>query len=307
MPVTSTANAESRLNNPSETSKPHQHDAELVEGATCFSGDDASSLESYPIVTGVLSDGDESMLALHFEDVIEAIDQLFSLASQIRSPSSRKLRTDVDLYREIDTDVKSTYIRVREAAELQGIEQVFLQTRKSSPESGDENLDAQLGHEDIFLVRRLQKANHLRRQQFEYWKRSKKKLVKATSKAAQNPDFLIKGHTPKLHAQAEGPVQTALSVTHTSQQMSSLPSSAPIVPRDLVLKDNKSTYSGASRGLTVHGPSGEILSWPKPPHPKEYRKDFECPYCFFICPSKYLSEAAWRFADPIPNAHYPKS
>ena len=316
--VTSTANAESRLNNPSETSKPYQYDAELVDSATCFSGDDASSLESYPNVTGLLSDVDESMLALHFEDVIEAIDQLFSLASQIRSPTSRKLRTDVDLYREIDTDVKSTYIRVREAAELQGIEQIFLQTRRCSLEPGDENQETQLGHEDYFLIRRLQKANYIRRQQFEYWKRSKQKQVKATSKAEQNPDFPIKGDTPKVRAQAEAPVQSALSVIHTSQQMSSLPSSAPIVPRDLVLKDNKSTYSGASRGLTVHGPSGEILNWPKPPHPKGYRKDktldpkgdrkdFECPYCFFICPSKYLSEVAWRFADPIPNANYPKS
>ena len=305
--VTSIANAENGLKDPSETLRLHQDDAELVEGANCFSNDDASSLESRPVVTGILNDVDESMLALHFEDVIEAIDQLFSLASQIRSPSSRKLRTDVDLYREIDADVKSTYIRVREAAELQGIEQVFLQTRKSLLDPGDENLGAQLGPEDISLVRRLQKANHLRRQQFEYWKRSKKKLVKATSKAEQNFDFLAKGDTPKLHAQAEGPVQTALSVTQTSQQMSSLPSSVPIVPQGLELKDNKSTYSGASRGLTVHGPSGEILNWPKPPHPKGYDKDFECPYCFFICPSKYLSEVAWRFAAPIPNARYSKS
>ena len=307
MVVTSTAYAENGLNDPSETSRLHQDDAELVEGATCFSNDDASSLESCPVVTGILDDVDESMLALHFEDVIEAIDQLFRLASQIRSPSSRKLRTDVDLYREIDADVKSTYIRVREAAELLGTEQVFLQTRKSLLDPGDENLDAQLGPEDMFLVRRLHKANHLRRQQFEYWKRSKKKLVKATSKAEQNFDFLAKGDTPKLRAQAEGPVETALSVTQTSQQMSSLPSSVPIVPQGLELKDNKSTYSGASRGLTVHGPSGEILNWPKPPHPKGYDKDFECPYCFFICPSKYLSEVAWRFAAPIPNAHYSKS
>ena len=246
------------------------------------------------------------MLALHFEDVTEAIDQLFKLASQIRSPSTRKLRTDVDLYREIDADVKSTYIRVKEAAELQGIEQIFLQARSSSLDAGGDDLDGQLGPGDVFLVQRLQKANHLRRQQFEYWKRSKQKLVRATSKAEQNLDFLAKGDTPKLHVQAEAPVQPALSVTQKSQQMSSLPSSVPIVARDLMLKDNKSTYSGASRGLTIHGPSGEILSWPKPPHPKEYHKDFECPYCFFICPSKYLSEVAWRFAAPI-RMHYSKA
>ena len=310
MPVTSIANAESRLNIPSETSKSHPYDAEVAEvseGATWFSDDDASSLESCPVVTGVLSDADESMLTLHFEDVYEEIDQLFSLASQKRSPSSRKLHTDVDLYREIDADVKSTYIRVKEAGELRGIEQAFLQSRKSLLDPGDENLDAQLETGNIFLIQRLQKANHLRRQHFEYWKRSKRKLVKATSKAEQNPDFSTRGDTPRLHAQAEGPVQIALSVTQTSQQMSSLPSSVPIVPQDLVLKDDKYTFSGASRGLTVHGPSGEILSWPKSPHPKEYRKDFECPCYFFICPSKYLSEVAWRFASPISNAQCRKS
>lgn len=303
MPVTTAAKEEDRLNNPSETSKSHQYDdAQHIEGTTCFSDGNESSLESYPVVTGVLNDGDESMLALHFEDVIEAIDQLFSLASQIRSPSFRKVRTDVDLYRDIDADVKSTYIRAREAAELQGIEQIFLQTRKSSLDAGDDDRDEQLGPEDVFLVRRLQKANHLRRQQFEYWKRSKEKLVRATSKAEQFLDVLAKGDTPKLHAPAKAPIKPTLSVTQASQQMSSLPSSVPIVARDLVLKDNKSTYSGASRGLTVHGPSGEILSWPKPPYPKAYHKDFECPYCFFICPSKYLSEIAWRLVAPIAHA-----
>ena len=67
------------------------------------------------------------MLALHFEDVIEAIDRLFSLAPDIRGPSCRKLHTDVDVYREVDADVRSADRIVREAAELQVIEQLFLQ------------------------------------------------------------------------------------------------------------------------------------------------------------------------------------
>lgn len=302
MPVASTARGEDRPDSPSETSETHQYEAGVGEGAACLSDDNTASLESSPVVTGALSDVDESMLALHFEDVIEAIDRLFGLAPDIRGPSCRKLHTNVDIYREVDADVRSAYRRVREAAELQGIEQLFLQTRKASLDPGDKNRDAQLRREDDFLVRRLQKANHLRRQQFEYWRWSKEQLVKATSKAEQNPNFLAEGDTPKLHAQVEGPVQSALSVTQTYQQMSSSPSSVPIVPRSLELKDNNSTYSEASRGLTVHGPSGEILNWPKPPHPKGYDEDFECPYCFIICPPNYLSELAWRFAAPLPNA-----
>ena len=284
-----------------------QYEAKFVPGATYFSDDDASSLESHPVATGILSDVDESMLALYFEDVIAAIDQLFGLAPHMRSPSCRKLRTDVDIYQEIDAGVKFNYIRNKEAAELRDIEQVFLQTRKSSLDPGDEDLDAQVGPEDIPRVRRLQKANHLRRQQFEYWKRSKIKSVKATTKAEQNSDFPITGETPRLDAQAEGVVQPAFSVTQTSQQMISLPLPVPMVRRVLEPTENDPTSSGASRGLTDHGPSGENLNWPKPPYLKGYDRDFECPYCFFICPSEYLSEVAWRYAAPVLHAYYSSS
>lgn len=105
---------------------------------------------------------------MHFEDVTEAIDQLYNLASQIRSPHTRKYRTDIDLFKHVDNEIKSKYIKMRKEAELQGIEHILLHSWKFSVKSQDEDNSLVITHEDQWLIRRLQKVNHAGRQQFEY-------------------------------------------------------------------------------------------------------------------------------------------
>ena len=51
-----------------------------------------------PIVMETLRDENESMLTLQFEDVTEVINRLYNLASQMRSPETRKSRTDIDFF-----------------------------------------------------------------------------------------------------------------------------------------------------------------------------------------------------------------
>ena len=121
------------------------------------------------------------MLVLHLEDVTGAINQMYNLASQIRSSKLRTIRTDIDIYKKIDGEIKSEYIKMRKRAELQGIEQIVLQSRKLLTESRDEEADL----EDKCLIQRLQKANHARRQQFEHWRRSKQQSIQAASKAIE--------------------------------------------------------------------------------------------------------------------------
>ena len=259
---------------------------------------DSPTSDTGPVITGALNDDDEPLIKLYFENVTEAIDQLFKLASQIRSPATRQARTGVDLYRDVDADIKSTYIRLRKLANQRGIEQLLLQSRKALYPAGNEDVEFELESEDYFLVQRLQKANHLRRQQFEYWKRYKKRSIKETSKAVGfvpfEPDEL-----PMKSAQGKRPIQGLLPTAQMSEHTGSLMSSAPVLPQNFMLGKSKSTYSGTSRGLTVHGPLGEKIEWPKPPYEKNYGKAFECPYCFFICPPKCLDDLAWRFASPL--------
>lgn len=169
----------------SETPHPDALRAENDE-LLCESNDGGSSFS--PIMMGTLNDTkdeNESMLVLQLEDVTEAINQMYNLASQIRSPKLRTIRTDIDIYKKIDGEIKSEYIKMRKRAELQGIEQIVLQSRKLLTESRDEEADLVLMHEDKCPIQRLQKANHARRQQFECWRRSKQQSIQAASKAIE--------------------------------------------------------------------------------------------------------------------------
>lgn len=265
---------------------------------------DSPTPDTGPVITGALNDDDEPMIRLYFENVTEAIDQLFKLASQIRSPATRQARTDVDLYRDVDADVKSIYIRLRKLANQRGIEQLLIQSRKALYPAGNEDIEFELESEDCFLVQRLQKANHLRRQQFEYWKRYKRRSIKETSKAVGFVPFDSGEDLTMTRAQGKRPFQGLLPTAQMSERTGSLMSSAPVLPQNFTLGENKSTYSGTSRGLTVHGPLGEKIKWPKPPHERNYGKAFECPYCFFICPPKCLEDLTWRFASPLAIIRY---
>ena len=246
------------------------------------------------ITMGTLNDADdenESMLILHLEDVTEAINQMYNLAAQIRSPKSRNVRTDIDLYKEVAGDIKSEYIKMRERAELQGIEQILLQSRKSLIESHNQKEESVLTPEDHCLMKRLQKANHTRRQQFECWKRSKTRSIQAASKAVEIlPNSRSQDRRLKTVLNHDNP-----SLAKDSEATPSVLSSVPALPKDFVLRDSKSTYSGTSRGLTVHGPSGEEVYWPKPPVPGPLKRDFECPFCFYLCAPRYYENAAWRY------------
>ena len=247
-------------------------------------GDEASL--SSPVMMGILNDENESMLTLHFEDMSKAIDQLYDLASQIRSPRTRKYRSDIDLYKDVDDDIKSEYVSMMKKAELQGIEEILLQSRKVLVQSQTEETSFVMTEEDKCLVQRLQRANHARRQQFEYWRRSKKRSDRAVSRAmkpmpvAKHNDGALRVDTPSL--------------VQPSEVTRSVLSSVPALPKEFVLGHNRSTYTGTSRGLTLHGPSGEKVNWPKPPVAGPRGEDFECPFCFYLCGRKYSEDAAWR-------------
>ena len=251
-----------------------------------MSSDGGSS--SSPIMMGTLNDENGSMLTLHFKDVIEAITQLYNVASQIRSPRTRKYRTDIDLYKDVDDEIKSEYVSMRKRAELQGIEQILLQSRRSLMKSQDEERHEALTEEDQCLIQRLQKANHARRQQFEYWRRSKNRSIRAASKA-------VKPMSIGIHNKYDELKHDTRSLVRPSEVTRSFMSSVPALSKDFVLEQTRSTYTETSRGVTVHGPSGEMVDWPKPPVAGARGEDYECPFCFYLYSPKYSGDATWRF------------
>lgn len=256
----------------------------------------AEAPSASPAMTGSFGDDEGSMLVLHFEDITEVVDQLFNIASQIRKPSTGRLRTDIDLYKDVDPKIKATYIAMRTEAEMQGIRQLLMESRRSLLPARYETEELNLADEDVSLVQRLQRANHCRRQQFAYWKLHKAKSIKATAKAIDSVPSRPPDKSLMSQAQIKSSPGTSYSISHQSGMSGSLLSSVPALAKDFALRGNISTYSSTSRGLTVHGPSGEKVNWPKPPHDTSFRRIFECPYCFFFCQPKYLEDLAWRYA-----------
>lgn len=55
--------------------------------------------------------------------------------------------------------------------------------------------------------------------------------------------------------------------------------------------DSKSVTSYAT---TVRDLSGKGIELPPPPKAADGEKDFECPFCFIICPARYGFKRGWR-------------
>ena len=245
-------------------------------------------------MTGVLLQDDASLIDLSFEDVTESIDEPLKLASQIRSPSSRNFRTNVDLYKHLDPEFRPAYVAARDQMETQGIEQIILQGRNEVLSEHDQDQLSQVTEDDAFLIRRMKNANHARRQQFEYWKRFRSKSAKETAKALKLIPIKDQGQSREEAVRQDKQGITTMPTGPQSEVTRSLLSSVAILPGDFEFRDDRSTMTDTSRGLTTHGPSGQTITWPQAPRDIAPSKPFECPCCFFLCPSKHLKDIAWR-------------
>ena len=187
------------------------------KGNVSLTATNSDSSTQTPVVTGLLNREEGSILALHFEDVTEAIDQLFKLASQVCSPATRKLRADTDLYGDIGLDVKATYVGNRERVEQQGIGRILLGPRKELYPLWGEDTNLKLDWKDQHLVQRLQRANHARRQQMKYWKELKTRSIEATLKPADFAPLEPLAQIKTNRQQEQSPLYMAPQTTLTTQ------------------------------------------------------------------------------------------
>jgi hypothetical protein len=93
------------------------------------------------------------------------------------------------------------------------------------------------------------------------------------------PDIPVMVTHQEAHSQKTG--KTLLSGTEATQHHQSLDE----------IVDTKSVTSYAVTVKDLHGKGVEL---PPPPHAADGDKDFECPYCYIICPARYGRGRAWR-------------
>jgi hypothetical protein len=243
-------------------------------------------------------DGEETEIDLLFASVLDLIDRLLNLARHIRSPLARKVPTGVemDLYKDLSPEVKALVAEKLTTEQFRGLEHVFLQARKELQADSVIGVDMSIRPSENILIDRFCKANHVRRCIFAAWKRKKSKALHFAQIRAENlPTSTEKSTLPVKNVPATNkgapvserkPVQSLWSAPTTQQPLSVT----------FQIPDTISSVSTDIQSISVKVVGGVKIGWPDPPAwAREWKADFECPYCFFFCPAAFLkNKTAWR-------------
>jgi hypothetical protein len=173
-------------------------------------------------------------------------------------------------YREVDKDSGVDLIEQFAPLDHQYIKDLFHSYNPSHPE-------------DYYLISRLAKANTRRRQQFRYWKKRREAFERMSMAD------LIDDKEQREHLAVPGmePIDLAPSQ----------PSTATWLNADKVRLGDDDAMSVLSKVSFL--PSGDdqgadTISLPPPPRIAPEVKEFECPYCFTICPQKLSGKRNWE-------------
>ncbi|KAK3363963.1 hypothetical protein B0T25DRAFT_56344 [Lasiosphaeria hispida] len=264
------------------------------------------------------------------QSITDAIDALYSLATNMRNPRNRPQRTTRELIKHVPQELRAQYVQERENMEVMIISHIHRQSlsgvlkqsggvdEPSAPAGEPSELRGEPGPSpDIaagapmsadeleqyaspssFLVRRIGIANARRKQQFVYWKEHAAKIKgdPTTQNAKQTTKPNVKDPLPQ--EDREVPQPQMVSGVASSMPRQSLATSATRQDDAAFARtcDLQSVISHRSRVSTAFTVKGTKLEWPpSPAYPASARpKFFTCPYCHVICPEEYLTKDAWR-------------
>lgn len=204
-------------------------------------------------------DDDESVIDMLLGSITGTIDKLYRLSFKIRNPAMRLGFSRSLKYHEVDPETGVDLIDQLRDYDRRHIEQLICLYRSTSPENVKND----------FLVQRLAKANTRRRQQFKHWKK--------------------RSQFDTLPKADEGQPGTAVLKTP------SRPSTATFLDLSKVsLDDSLSIVSSSTIAITKYEEKGDSFSIPPPPNYLWVKDEFECPYCFTLCPRKLLNQTNWQ-------------
>jgi hypothetical protein len=242
---------------------------------------------------GLETDPDETPkteLEQNYLSIVDIIDNLYKLSIYIRNPTSLTRFSKASSFQAIDPESGVDLLARYEEFDIEHVRHVFQDLRQNYPE--------QIRFQNNDLIERLGKGISRRRQQFMYWKRHRDKLsAKITVKEAPVQGYKIVPSRPDEIKRVEGDSRTngensALNVAVTEITKTAFTATTATL---FVHHDNNpdEIQSMISAATTARGLDGARASLPPPPK-LPGGKDFECPYCFTICPAKYLKEQNWR-------------
>ncbi|KAF2005380.1 hypothetical protein P154DRAFT_457349 [Amniculicola lignicola CBS 123094] len=267
---------------------PYEEQAKLKQSAAdddedgFFSEDDEESDEGTP----------KTELENRILEVIDIIDNLYKLSIRIRTPTIRSRSLKAASYQPKTpegVDIFGEYARFDEQYARELIRSLRAPNTDETPKD-----------EDV-LVDRLSKAITLRRRQFRYWRRHRDKLgistileepISSAQPVLHRPEFLQRNDT--LEAQAGNPVILELKAGASEKTRKTLLSGTEATHYHQSLDEIVDARSVTSYATTHRDITGRGIELPAPPKAADGEKDFECPYCFIICPSRYSTGRSWR-------------
>ena len=249
---------------------------------------------------------EESQLASSLESAGDIINRLYRLSTKIRDPGTRLAPTKAYNYSVVDPDTGIDLVEQWTVFDTKHIEELLWDfrtddsipyTTEDDPVRDRTHRPRNLDDNDLILLKRLAKANTLRRKQFGQWRRHRDKVNHETIRARRQRHDLpsrrpgsrsITGYT----AAPSDVLEPAKSSTTVSR-----PTTATLLPA-FELKDFDTAVSTTSSRTTApHAERTEDDVADVPPLPPRLAKErfFICPYCFLVCSKSSASPKQWRY------------
>jgi O-acetyl-ADP-ribose deacetylase (regulator of RNase III) len=232
-------------------------------------------------------------LEQRFREIVDIVDNLYKLSVRIRTPTIRSRSLKASSYRPKDPETGVDILDQYAAFDLQHTRELVRHERlQHTKEIKD----------DDPIIENLSKAITLRRRQFMYWRRHRDKLGVSTvpeeeQRAAQpvGERFDAPDRHDTFGAQAGNPIVTALKIAAASEKTGkTMLSGTEATRHHQSLDEIVDSRSVTSYATTVRDLTGKGIDLPPPPKAANGDKDFECPYCFIICPARYGKGRAWK-------------
>ncbi|KAF7577167.1 MACRO domain containing protein 1 [Pyrenophora tritici-repentis] len=224
--------------------------------------------------------------------MIDIIDNLYKLSVRIRTPSIRSRSLKASSYMQKDPETGVDVLSMYAELDLKHVQELLSDLRRSFPNNEEMDKD--------FLIVRLSKSITLRRRNFKYWKRHRDKLGAATGDELFQAGVIVTAEEPgtarndTLEAQPAIPLITTRQEAPSQKTGRTFLSGTEATQHHQSLDDIVDTKSVTSYAVTVKDLHGKAVSLPPPPQTANGEKDFECPYCWIVCPARYGNSRAWK-------------
>ncbi|RPA74556.1 hypothetical protein BJ508DRAFT_34096 [Ascobolus immersus RN42] len=244
-------------------------------------------------------------------NISSAIDDLYKTAVYVRNPNSRTRYNKALAFRLVDPESGKDVFEQCLEFDIGHTKEFFLAQRRSVNAEYQEAFS----EKDEALILRLGSTITRRRQQFRYWKSHRDKLsgiaehiALADISLAHRPgDFGNEEdtHQPRMELRLDssrydisGPVEHRPEPPPkgTSSHITGLTrTTATEATRFSKADCEEPSYAESIASFATTTVDEYAVEYPDPPDDPIFNdKDFECPFCFTICPQRYRSKRVWK-------------